>query len=248
MKNQNIFNKQFAGNGEVRRMAVINGVLYAAVGSPAPLNSLRIFRLEHAGCKIWKDITPGWNPSPGTYDLGMAAYKGELYVGTRNAEVFVYNPNSGWSAPQKLSNSITSMMVWNNLLFIAASGDMYSTSDGVTYTNLGAVKSFGPLDGSDGTWTIASFGNHIYAGHGCYKTDAPYGKKVEEGIEIWRSPDGKKWTLFKSLTSKIGGIGLSSTAPMHVHAMLGFKNHLYIGEYEGYGGTVFRTDGSAGSW
>ena len=35
---------------------------------------------------------------------------------------------------------------------------------------------------------------------------------------------------------------------MHVHAMLGYKQHLYIGEYEGYGGTVFRTDGSAGSW
>ncbi|HJW90800.1 MAG TPA: hypothetical protein VJ436_09180 [Anaerolineales bacterium] len=243
---KNVFHHPFPGNREVRRMVGLDGELYFAAGDSSP-NALQIYWLEHAGCKISKNLTPSWKPSPGTYDLGMAGFQNQLYIGTDAGQVYCIDPQSGMaSVPVQLTGSISDIVVHNGSLYVKASS-LHCTPDGVNWNNLGLIRSPVANEVVD-AGTLAAFKGYLYYGTGIsqYDPTTPW-KKIAQGIEIWRSPDGKKWTLFRSIIDDLTGLSLSY-APQHVHAMKEFNGYLYIGEYEGYGGSVFRTNGSIHSW
>ena len=244
---RNVFHNPFPGNSEVTRMVELGGELYIAAGGSNP-KVVSVYWLDHAGCKIWKNITPNWKPSPGTYSLAMAGFKGELYIGTDAGQVYRIVPNT-WATPLpvQLQGFISSMFVFNSELY-AMGSFLHSTSDGIKWGDLGPLKVLGPNEITDGAGQLAAFKGHLYYGVGISKYDntTPW-KKIAQGIEIWRSPDGRNWNLFKSVIQDLT-VPFSDPAPQHVHAMKEFNGCLYIGEYEGYGGSVFRTDGSPGSW
>lgn len=246
---QKVYHKPFPGNSEIRRMIEFDGELYIAVGKRTP-KALRIFRLEHAGCKIWHDVTPSWKIAPGTYNLALAVFNGQLFIGTDAGEVHRIE----WKVwpkppPNQLYGSISSMAEFKNDLYAIASS-LYRTSHGTQWTDLGPIKNLGPNEYTDGETVLEVFNGHLYAGFGTkkYASNTP-SQEIEHGIEIWRTANGSNWKLFKSipgdLTDPLYGL---NPVPQHVHTMKAFGKHLYVGEYEGSGGVVFRTDGSSGSW
>ena len=248
LKFQNIFYKPFPGNSEVKRMIRLDGEIYIAAGGSTP-NILNIYWLDHAGCKIWRNITPNWKPSPGTSDLAMMGFQGKLYIGTDAGRIYRIAPKT-WtiSSPIQLQRPISSMVVFNGNLYAKSGRSLHSTSDGIKWDDLGTIPVLDQHKSSD-TGLLASFKGHLYFGVGIKKYASPaHLKQIAQGIEIWRSADGKKWSLFKEIIQDLTNPYILIPAPQHVHAMKEFNGYLYIGEYEGEDGYVFRTDGSPNSW
>ena len=242
-----VFHQKQTWNAEVRRLFSTAGELYAGVGNRTP-GAVRIFRLDHAGCRLWDDETPAWLPSPRTSDLAFAEFQGHTFVGTSTGEIRQLTPNT-WPkpAPHKVVGSVTSMAVLDGHLYAAASS-LHRTANGIAWSDLGTIRTVASNEAVDGAWTLEPFGGHLYAGVGfqAYDPTIPW-KLTKFGIEIWRSSTGTNWKLFKRVEADLSKPGAAMGVPQHVHAMKAFGGHLYIGEYEGDSG-VFRTDGTSSSW
>ena len=231
MKSQAIFQNAAWSHTYIIRMIQSDGTLYIAADAP----TLKIYRLIHPGCKLWQDVTPPWKTPPGTYRVAMATFNGQLFVGTDNGEIHRLGAKTSPApAPAQLSGSVESLAVFQGKLY-ATAGKLYRTSDGTHWEDLGIINF--PSDVfTDTAGLLAPFNGHLYRGFGIKKG------KLEVGIQLWRSTDGQNWELFKSLMGDFG------SAPQHIHAMKAFNGYLYVGQYEGGVGNVYRTNGMPGNW
>jgi hypothetical protein len=244
MKCRKVFHNPFPGNQEVKRMASCGGKLYIAVGGSGTANTLKVYRLDDPATKTWADVTPTLKNASNTYELAMAVFNGQLFLGTGEGEVHVLGGTGSPSPPAQLNGPISSMAPFNGMLHVCA-GSLHRTSDGIQWDNLGTIGSGTGLSAADGP-VLEAFGGHLYAGFGFQKEDEN-GKLLQHGIQIWRSSDGENWTHFKTLATDYSQ-PIPEWQPQHVHSMKAFGSHLYVGEYDGGGGCVYRTDGSIGSW
>ena len=224
----------------VKAMTEFNGTLYALVGSQ---NSAKLYKLDHLGCRIWLDVTPPWKSGTGDGSKALAVFSNNLYVGTDEGEIFKSPSGSSWQnvTGNYPSGVISDFAVFNGQLYVGSSGiSIYrGTGNGSWTPVVGPTPAkhgygFGDSTNHD-LQSLKTFNGQLYAG---------VGRDNNNGIEIWRTPDGANWAMFKDVPKPTGPIAGSN--PGHVHAMEVFNNHLYIGEYHGSG--LFRTDGSSNSW
>lgn len=245
---QKIFHNPFPSNEWVKRLVTCGDTLYMAVGNrdAAKPAALRIYRLEHAGCKLWVDVTPAWKATPTAHQVGMAAFNGKLFVGTDKGEIHRFDPQGASQFVKQVNQGLSSMVVFKGQLYAVGDTSLYRTSDGSQWDDLGPVLSL-PDAYIDGATTLEEYNGYLYLGLG-FKV-VPPGKSipVEEGIQIWRAADGKNFQLFKKVSGDLNAI-VPEDAPQHVYAMKSFAGYLYIGGYEGGRGYVTCTDGNPANW
>jgi tetratricopeptide (TPR) repeat protein len=242
------------GNKEIVAMAEFGGKLYVGTGRPGIAQSARVYRLVQDGCKKWEDVTPPWSPNTGSStDIEvrpMLVFKNNLYVGTDQGEVW-WTDGLGWkNVTAKWSKgSITDMAEFNESLYISFSdATIWRTKDGSSWEPVVGPppalhsEGFGDSKRDNSLGSLEVFGKYLYAGVGRRKWDPKQGFFHPTGIELWRTKDGEKWSLFKKVENPTVSFGESLLR--HVYAMRAFNKYLYVGKY--HGTALWRTNGS--SW
>jgi hypothetical protein len=237
---RSIFYKPLSsGDGleQVREMVEFGGKLYIAAGRSDP-RTMRLYRLESAGCKVWDDVTPTWieDPYPGRF--AMEVFGNFLYVGDSEGEIYRTADGNKWSRVtgnlSGWSTSILEMRAFAGHLYVVVNfteiwRSAYGTSWEVVVGPPPALHTYGfgqPL--ANDISSLEVFDGKLWAG---------LGKDNMNGIDIWCTSNGRNWSLFHTE---------SAPGPGHVHAMEVFNGYLYIGEY--HGDAVFRTNGASGNW
>jgi hypothetical protein len=242
-----VFHNPFSGNSEVPAMISHGGDLYIAAGG---LNTLRIFRLNNPTTMSWTDVTPKLKAGTDSSEATLESFGGQLFLATREGEVFRLAAKSSSATKVSQFAAVSDMAVFGGKLYALAGDGLRRTSNGTQWENLGEVIKK-PSDVYADGGTLEVHGGQMYMGFGFQRFQGSQtgsgGKYLEHGIQIWQTSDGKSWKLLKKVAADHTK-PLLEDAPQHVHAMKSFGKYLYIGEYEGSGGAVFRTTGSAGSW
>lgn len=248
----NVLSKPFSakdGDSAIWAMAEFGGELYVGAGRSGTVTSANVYRLTHDGCKKWDKVTPPWSSATG--EMAMAVFKNQLYVGTDQGEVWRAADGESWyntTGNLPSVGQIDAMAEFKGYLHISAGTTIWRTLDGSSWKLVINLSTKDPK-----IYDIRSlevFNNHLYAGIGLKNpvyVNTPQGKVLvnKKGIRIWRTADGKNWSMFKEVVEPLGYLGVKFY-PEHVHALKAFKGYLYVGEYHGHG--LYRTDGSATSW
>ncbi|MDY6837582.1 MAG: H-type lectin domain-containing protein [Thermodesulfobacteriota bacterium] len=230
---------------ETTAMVEFGETIYVGTGSwTASVRSAAVYRMVDEGCKIWEAVDIPWDPCSEKV-MSMAVFDGYLYVGTDCGEVFRTQDGFYWSvaAPPGTLGPVFDMAEFKGHLYVCGgySATIWRTQDGTSWEPMvgpvPAFYSYGFGDPSNNDISsLEVFNGFLYAG---------VGRDNANGIQLWRSADGKWWEKFKEELPPPGGISIGLT-PGHIHALKAFKGHLYVGQYHGNG--VFRTDGTANSW
>lgn len=242
------------GNKEIVAMVDFEGKLYIGTGRPGTVQSAHIYRLVQDGCKKWEDVTPPWSSNTGSAaDLEvrpMLVFTNNLYIGTDQGEIWRTdgliwkNVTGNWP-----KGPITDIVEFNKDLYISFSGvTIWRTKDGSSWTPVvgppPALQSqgFGDSKSDNSLGSLEVLDKYLYAGVGRRKFIPEKGFFHPIGIELWRTNDGEKWSLFKKVDNPSGPF--VGNYIRHVYAMKAFNSYLYIGQY--HGTALWRTDGS--SW
>jgi tetratricopeptide (TPR) repeat protein len=223
------------GNDEILAMAAFGGELYIGAGRVGTVTSANVYRLVQNGCKHWQDVTPPWSSATGGYVMAMAVFKGYLYVGTDQGEVWRAADGESWEnvTGNFQFGQINAMAAFEDDLYLCSGTRLWRTSNGSVW------QLMVDLNTQDSRIfdinSLEVFKGYLYAGIGLNKP---------KGIQLWRTLDGKNWSKFQELVQEPGPLGF--IYPEHVHALKAFNGHLYVGRYHGHG--LHRTDGSAASW
>jgi hypothetical protein len=226
------------GDREVLGMAEFGGTVYAAVGRGAAPYSANIYRLESEACKLWDCFTPLWACDIRVDEMPMEVFKSKLYVGTAQGEVWRTDGLKWMNWENVTGNwfdaSVDDMAVFN----VMGADHLYIIADGIRCTSDGT--SWGkPVNLPDpkihDVESLEVFDGYLYAGAGL---SFKKGAEDWKGIQLWRTKNGKDWSLFKEVEAPMLA---AFSVPEHVHALKAFNGYLYVGEYHGQG--LYRTDG-----
>ena len=224
-----IFTESFTatqGNDTIVAINELNDELYIGVGRYGK-DQANVYRLSQNGCKQWKDVTPQWSASSGGYSMAMGVFNNYLYVGNDQGEVF-RTDGSGWTEVSWTKSNVTAMAEFNGNFYASTMDEIWMSPDGSSWQRV-IDNVFGEAKNHD-IQSLEVFNAYLYAG---------VGRDNSNGIQLWRTSDGKKWEKFHEL---IPQQGFSVLYPGHVHALRTFKGYLYVGEYHGTG--IYRTDGT----
>lgn len=237
-----VFSRSFYsnyGDKDVLAMAAFGGTVYAGVGRGETPYSANIYRLEHEGCKLWDCFTPLWACDITVDSMAMEVFKSKLYVGTAQGEVWRTdglqwknweNVTGNWGYTNVDDMAVFSVMGADHLYIIAAG--IRCTSDGISW----GKPVYLPDPRIHDVGSLEVFDGYLYAGAGL---SFKKGTASWKGIQLWRTKNGKDWSLFKEVAAPL------FSAPEHVHALKAFNGYLYVGEYHGQ--WLYRTDGKK-SW
>lgn len=237
-----VFSRPFYSDyldNRILAIAEFGGTVYIGVGrdSAYGIPSANVYRLVSEGCKIWDCVTPPWSSDTGGYGMSMSVFKGSLYVGTDQGEVWRTADGLKWEnvTGNWVETSICAMAVFDGYIYIVADG-IRRSSDGSSWGEPAVLDDDRLMDCS----SMEVFDNYLYAGWGLIFLEDDTWLR---GIALWRTEMDNEWSMFKEEVQEPGPI--LEPIPEHVHALEVFKGHLYIGEYHGSG--LFRTDGVT-SW
>lgn len=253
-----VFDRPFSatsGSNRVLALAEFKGGLYAGVGSSASGRvGASVFRLVDEGCQIWQDVTPPWSPKTSGDSMAMLVFNNHLYVGTDQGQVLRTVDGKNWSnVTGSLSiMGIEDMAAFNGQIYVAAGriakyAEIWRTSNSTSVPHgwqpvvgpspalhsaaFGVSATKYPLAGME---SLEVFNGYLYAG---------LGLDDNNGIQLWRTTNGKNWGKFKEVYYPPPWV---AAPPGHAHALKAFQGYLYVGEYHGQG--LYRTDGSPKSW
>jgi len=192
-------------------MADFNGKVYVIIYTRGSTQYAIVRGLVDRGCRIWDDVTPQWSVD-GLPEV--LVFQNKLYV-RPGSQLWEFD-GSTWR------NVTASYPSWG--ILAGFKGQLIVDASGIRGTD-GKLRSIESWEIFQGRAPQP----YLYAGVGLYPGN---------GIELWRTADGKTWVKFQEVKGP--------TAPAHVHALRAFKGYLYLGEYHGEG--LYRTDGTAASW
>ncbi|NUM45902.1 MAG: SMP-30/gluconolactonase/LRE family protein [Anaerolineales bacterium] len=164
----------------------------------------------------------------------LEVFNGDLYAGAwqydgvmETSQIWRTSDGTNWEqAGADFGNGAAALITFNNQLYVGSwSGEVWHSSDGLTWTNV-FTDGFG--DEHNGIARFAVFSETLYASTWNGTT----------GTEIWRTTDGGNWEQF-------GMDGLNGD-PNHSGAISSevFNGHLYWGVGDWANGTeLWRTDG-----
>ncbi len=191
-----------AGYDEITAMATFNGALYVGVDS-------KLFRINDAGCRLQEEVTP--SQFSVSFD-SIVQFNGALYAAEPNGSIHRSSDGRHWQQVRTSGFAWgvwgSEMVVFNGHLYLVVNSNIDRTSDGREWTPVvGGDTSKLPASGQGARVTV--FEGNLYAG--VYTADG--------GHQIWRSGDGRHWSLDGEQDS---GYGIAELKP--------FNNHVYAVE------------------
>jgi len=225
-------NKRIAG--------IIVVALLAAVGSAA-----------RSPAEVWTKAsgsTPPWGVHSSNA-VGMAAYKGRLYVQFYNStshQLWAYD-GTNWTDTAAIADSpgtsINSLVVYKNLLYVEGMG----TYDGATWT---ALTLSGPMIVYSGLLYLAS--GSVFDGTTWTTFTPPYSGAYSLAVSNSAlyvgtanyATGGKVWSFNGSTWTDVSPVPSWSSNNQQVDSLAWYNGHLYAGTFNmSSGGQVFRYDG-----
>jgi hypothetical protein len=202
---------------------------------PPEIDSPAIWKQVAPGCDQWFNVTPYAFAGPAVVlPAAMISFKDKLYIGWQD-RIYRMNPEAGgkWEKVRFFeSANMYDMAEFGNYLYVAFANRVLRTSGG-KITPISAWEQVFSVPSPYRVESLKVFNGYLYAG---------IGKGDDNGIEIYRTANGKNWDTFKLVYPP----DVFEYFPGHVYAMEAFKGYLYIGQYQGRG--VWRTDGAKSSW
>lgn len=234
--------KSTSGNDSILSLAEFNGELFLGTGRDKEgVYSANVYRLTGDCCPKWKDVTPPWSSKTSGDSMAMQVFKGELYVGTDQGQVFRTAVGDSWTdVTHNLSppGQIDDMVELKGYLYLSGDLGIWRTIDASSWTPVvGPPPAPNPYGFGDSKnrdqRSLEVFKDRLYVG---------IGRDNNNGVQLWRTADGIKWEKFQEVKLEPPNV----VGPGHVHALKAFKDYLYLGEYHGQ--DLYRTDGNVGSW
>jgi sugar lactone lactonase YvrE len=219
-----------ANNGEVFRLVVFNGQLYASTWSYAEGRGAEIWRSPTGNAGSWsRVVTNGFGDSANEAIISFETFGGQFYAGTVNSvtggQIWRSADGVSWSQVNPAGFGLSSN--WAISALAAFDGNLYaSTRDG------GQVWRCQVCDGSDWQRMVSSgFGNLAtnrasaleVAGGALFLVIGNY----NTGLEVWRTVDGSAW-------QQVGFAGLGDSnnrAPFWDNSVLAEGNQLLVGTW-----------------
>ncbi len=222
-------------NGEIVRLAVFGGQLYAGTWSYSDTRGAELWRSASGNAGSWSRVAAnGFGDSKNEAIISMASFNGQLYAGTLNTvtggQIWRSADGATWTLVNTAGFGLSSN--WAMSALAAFEGYLYaSTRDG------GQVWRCQLCDGSDWQRVVnVGFGNPAtvrasaleVAGGALFWVVGNY----DTGLEVWRSVDGVDW-------QQVGFAGLGDSnnrAPFWDNSVLGWGSTLLVGSWNSANG------------